>query len=288
MRTYLITFLILLISMLITAGCGEVSSTEEAVFPTQTPKTLKPIPTETAVPTSIPTTPQEFVNTPTPTIIPVTATPDVPFEEVTFTTQDGVNIAATLFGESDLAVLLLHMGRGTAIWNNQEDWHPFARYLADQGYATLTIDFRGRGKSGGEFASDPLILDTQAALNFLQERGFERFVCIGAGVGGTTCMHPTFHVDLSGIIVLSGSLGSGITNKVTEAELAQLTIPKLYIYGEKDSFGFPEAMQKIYRVSAEPKALITCDTGAHGSDLLNVACGDEIREKILAFLGEID
>jgi pimeloyl-ACP methyl ester carboxylesterase len=288
MHTFRKSMLTLLISMMIATGCGEASPTEETVFPTGAPTTTKPFPTETAPATPLPPTPEKLADTPTPTLIPATATPDVPFEEVTFTTEDGVNIAATLFGEGDLAVLLLHMGRGTASWNHQEDWHPFARYLADQGYPALTIDFRGRGKSGGEFASDPLILDAQAALNFLLERGFERFVCIGAGVGGTTCMHSTFHADLSGIVVLSGSLGSGTTNKVTEADLAQLTIPKLYLYGEKDSFGFPEAMQKIYQISAEPKALITCDTAAHGSDLLNAACEEDIREQILSFLDEID
>lgn len=276
-----------IICLMFVAGCTSSDSPETALTETATPAAESIATTITRSPTNTLAFTPKSTSTSTPPPSPTT-TPDIPIEEVTFTTEDGVDIAATLFGDGDMAVLLLHMGKGKATGNDQEDWHPFARILAEQGYTALTVDFRGRGGSGGEFANDPVTLDAQAALDFLQGRGFTRFVCIGAGVGGTTCMHLTLTQDLAGLVVLSSSLSAGQTNQITEADLKKLTIPKLYLYGERDGFGFPEAMENIYRVSGEPKELFTCDTAAHGSDLLSGSCGEDSQQGILEFLDDLD
>ena len=209
-------------------------------------------------------------------------------EEVNFTTSDGVEIAANLFGpgDGDMAVLLLPMGKGKASNNSQKDWFPFARYLAEQGYTALTLDFRGRGGSGGEFGNDLLPLDVQAALQYLQERGFERVVCVGAGMGGTTCIRLTVDgVAFEGLVILGMSLEAGPTNKVSLAEVSQIDIPKLYFYAENENSGFIYAMEEIYAASHPPKEMLVCpDTAAHGTEMLNVACGEEIRQKTLSFL----
>lgn len=276
-------FSLLITYLIFVAACepvsplnSEIQESSATVFekiPTTTPTVINLAPTPTAEPA-----------TPTLTAIPPSPIPDVPFEAVSFTTEDGVEIAATLIGDGDRAILLLHMGKGAATGNNQEDWHPFARFLADRGYSVLTPDFRGRGDSGGEFVNDPLMLDAQAGIEFLRGRGVTRFICIGAGVGGTTCMHIATTESLEGLVVLSSSLQAGPTNLVTESDLAQLSIPKLFLYGERDGFGFPEAMENIYQKSAQPKELITCDTAAHGSDLLYGTCGEDIHQQILTFL----
>jgi len=279
---------ILLIIFFLTSGCVQADPAVETISSNEAAVESPIIPTKAPSATIPPPTPIKLTDTPKATAIPATATPDVLVEEVTFSTQDGVNIAATLFGDGDLAVILLHMGKGKATGNDQEDWHPLARSLAEGGYSALTVDFRGRGESGGEFTNDPVTLDTQAALDFLHERGFDRPVCIGAGIGGTTCMHFAALDVFAGMVILSASLVVGPINYVTEKELGQLTIPKLYLYGERDGHGFPDAMQKIYQVSAQPKAVITCDTAAHGSDLLISSCGEDIHQQIFSFLENIE
>jgi alpha/beta superfamily hydrolase len=212
----------------------------------------------------------------------------VPIEEVTFTTTDGIPIAATLFGDGQPAILMLHMGKGAATGNDQQDWHPLARRLAAQGFSALTVDFRGRGASGGDFENDPVALDARAALDFLHQQGHSSYVCVGAGVGGTTCMVLALEDPPEGMIIMSSSLSVGPNNQVNEADLAKFGMPKLLIYGEKDAFGFPQAMQDIYRRSAEPRFLFTCDSAAHGSDLLYGACGEEIYQQIISLLEEIN
>jgi pimeloyl-ACP methyl ester carboxylesterase len=274
--------------LILTGGCAQANPEDVTISPNDATATAPIISTETPSATIPPPSPVKLTDTPTATAIPATATPDVLVEEVTFTTQDGVNIAATLFGDGDLAIILLHMGKGKATGNDQEDWQPFARSLAEGGYSALTVDFRGRGESGGEFSNDPVTLDTQAALDFLHERGFDRPVCIGAGIGGTTCMHFAALDEFAGMVILSASLVVGPINYVSESELGQLTIPKLYLYGERDGHGFPDAMQKIYQVSAQPKGIISCDTAAHGSDLLISSCGEDIQQQIFSYLENLE
>jgi pimeloyl-ACP methyl ester carboxylesterase len=266
-------------------GCTGQPSTSELPAPTNPilPTAASPVPGES--PTA--TFPVQ-TDTAQPTTVPPTPTPDVLVEEVTFSTQDGIPIAATFFGDGDLPVLLLHMGKGLATNNTQVDWHPFARRLASDGYPGLTVDFRGRGESGGEFENDPVILDARAALDFLQQRGFDRYVCIGAGLGGTTCMVLAQTEPPAGLIVLSSTLSAGPTNTIEETDLAHLSMPKLIAYGEKDGFGFPEAMEDIYRRAAEPKQLVTCDSAGHGSVLLYGSCGEELYQQILSLIQDID
>ncbi len=220
----------------------------------------------------------------------VTKTLDIPSEKVSFVTEDDVQLGATLFGtQDDLVVLLLHMGKAKGSNNTQKDWHSFARFLAENGYTSLTLDFRGRGESSGDVRNDLLPLDILAAIQYLQEQGYERFVCVGAGMGGTTCMRLALDgVDLDGLVVLAASLQAGPNNQVTTAEIPRIQIPKFYIYGENDGYGFSDAMEKIYAASTYPKELLICpDTAAHGTELLNMACGDEIRKKMMVYLNAL-
>ncbi len=290
---------ILLLQLSFIMGCGNFAPETDTISPALTtiPPTKTTIPsTATEIPsthTPEPTLVPSLTSTPTPTPQPSpTSTPDVPFEEVNFTTDDNVNLSATLFDvKGDVAVLYLHMGNtgNVQTYYNNKDWHSTARFFADQGYPALTLDFRGRGKSGGEFKNDLLPLDVLAALQFLKERGYERFVCVGADVGGLTCMRLAVDgVDFEGLVVLSTTLSAGQKNKITTTEIAQIEIPKLYFYGENDGFGLSDAMETIYASSMFPKNLIVCpDTAAHGTELLNGACGDQIKQQILAFLDEL-
>lgn len=253
----------------------------ETAAPEPSPTDIPPTATSTAAPTVAPPTP-----TPLPPAEPtVTATPDVPFEEVTLTTEDGMNLAATLFGDGKVAVLLLHHGIGNA---DEKSWHSFARSAAERGFAVLTLSYRGRGKSGGDPDRGNLLTDARAAATFLQERGFGRLVCMGAGVwGATPCIQLASEVGLDGLVVLSSSLTPSPDSEVTDEDLKELTAASLYVYGERDHEGIPEAMTEMYRLSPEPKEIVTFDTTARGTELLRSAYADDMRELLLGFLAEL-
>lgn len=265
------------------SGCTISPSTQEPseLISTSPSATITPKPSLTPTHTSFTDTPE----LPTETLLPSetaqpTATLDVPFEKVTFQTEDGVEIAATLFGEGDTVLLMLHMGKGYA---DQESWHPFARLAAEQGFAALTVDLRGRGDSGGEMYPPWMILDARAARDFLRQRNFNRIVCLGASMGGTTCLRLALDGDLTAVVVISSTQSVGGENGVSAPDLRALTIPKLFVYGVRDSM-IPAEMELMFRNSTEPKQLITYDHAAHGTDLFLSIYGDDLRQQLFTFL----
>jgi dienelactone hydrolase len=94
-------------------------------------------------------------------------------QDVSFRTDDGVTIAATLYlpARSGPGVILLH-----ALGRTREEWHAVATRLADAGFVALAIDLRGHGASGplpeGTDLEDltKMMADVRAARAFLGSR----------------------------------------------------------------------------------------------------------------------
>jgi pimeloyl-ACP methyl ester carboxylesterase len=176
------------------------------------------------------------------------------------------------------------MGAGNA---SQRSWHPFARNIAQKGYTALTIDFRGRGNSSGALQINNLIIDARSAIQFLEELGYNHFICIGASMGGTTCMRLALDIPLEGMAILSSTLSLGRDNRVTGDDLSQLEIPKLFIFGDRDYADISYAMNMAYDSSAQPKELVVYDSAAHGTDLFLGPHGDDLRQRLIRFIDEI-
>ena len=269
MKRRVLASIILLISAI---SCAPMPTPMEMILTLTPTTTLTPRPT--------------FTETPIVTLTPLpTSTPDVPTEAISFTTEDDLTIAGTLFGKGDVAVLLLHMGLGSV---DQHSWHDFAQLLAEEGYTALAIDFRGRGASEGNYsrglATNLIIKDARAAVKFLQARGYNRLVCMGASMGGTTCLRLALEVDLEGVVVIASTISIGPDNKVTIEDLRQLAIPKLFIVGSRDIQNVVSDMSIMYKVAQEPKEEIIYDNAAHGTNLLLSPFGDDLRQQLLKFL----
>jgi dienelactone hydrolase len=110
-------------------------------------------------------------------------------QEVTFHTDDGVAIAASLYlpARPGPGVILLH-----ALSRTREDWQMVAARLADAGFVTLAIDLRGHGASGplpqGASLEDltGMLADVKAARAFLATRhdvAPNRIGIAGASIG---------------------------------------------------------------------------------------------------------
>jgi MYXO-CTERM domain-containing protein len=107
--------------------------------------------------------------------------PDLAFEEVSFTTDDGLRLEGWYLPSRNGAAVIVHPGRV-----GRQD---YARLLAEHGYGALLFDRRGEGESEG----DPNLLgwggvpDLTAAVDFLEARPDvdpERIGAIGLSVGG--------------------------------------------------------------------------------------------------------
>lgn len=138
----------------------------------------------------------------------------------------------------------------------------------------MTVDLRGPGDYEGEMHPSKMILGARAGFEFLRQRNFKRVVCLGASMGGTTCLRLALDGDLAGVVVISSTQSVGGENGVGSPDLRSLMIPKLYVYGKRDAI-IPVDMEMMFRNSAEPKQLIIYDHCAHGTNLLLSTNGDD-------------
>ena len=206
-------------------------------------------------------------------------------ETVTFTTQDGVRLSGTLLGEGDIAVVFAHQGTYGA---DQTTWQPFARLLAENGFATLTFDFRGVGQSEGRLKPSKLIYDVNAAIDFLHERGYDKIACVGASMGGTACLRAALDQPLIAVVVFASTKAIGSPTAIQEDELSHLTISKLFLTASGDHSIVVRQTTRMYEVSAEPKELrIFEGKTEHGTDLFNTDVHDELTEILYIFLSEL-
>jgi len=216
--------------------------------------------------------------TPAPTATPIpTPTPQpIVTEKVSFVTEDGVTLSGTLFpGGGDLAVVLAHQGAGQP---SQKSWHTFATLAAQRGFTALPFDFRS--DFGG-----PLDRDVVAAVRFLRRRGYTRIACIGASMGGTSCLVAALTEELAGVGVIGSdwSTGGGLT--LEPADLAALTMPKLFVTTDNDRFtGIPAVMKSIYKQAPEPKQFQEYPGTAHGTEIFGTKYRDDFRALLMGFL----
>ena len=229
------------------------------------------------------TIPPHSTETPSPDDATSTSN-STPIEEVTFLTEDGVRLAGTLFGDGDIAVILAHQG---TVGADQTTWHPFAHLIAERGFTAFTLDFRSKGQSEGQLEYGSLGLDINATIHFLQTRGYSHIICVGASMGGTACIRAALENDLKGLIVFASTMiaGAGKNSlKVEQDDLADLTLPKLFITADKNSYSVVDHIQRMYDMSPEPKDVILLEGSEHGTDLFDTEVGDELTITLLEFL----
>jgi predicted alpha/beta-fold hydrolase len=246
------SFMVLSIFILLAASCTA-RETRQAEFQSTEPSNPSPLP---AQPSQLPTSQSTATSTPRPTIdlklvLTSIITVEYQVKYITLWTSDDVQIIAKQYGEGEPAVILAHQGTFGA---SQRDWDPFARMIAQRGYTAATLDFRGYGHSKGDStARNYLIRDMRALIDYLKGEGYRRFVCIGASMGGTTCLRAAVEYDLEGIVII-GSLWSN---------------------------GEPTAM---YEAAQEPKQLRIFPGDVHGTLMFRQPYGQQFTAELLVFL----
>lgn len=101
---------------------------------------------------------------------------------------DGVQLAATSFGNEDQPVVILMHGAGQTRYS----WRNAGQYLAEAGWRAVTVDTRGHGNSdwpeNGDYAIDTLVADLIAVVRFFTNGTGFKPVLVGASLGGITGM----------------------------------------------------------------------------------------------------
>jgi dienelactone hydrolase len=208
---------------------------------------------------------------------------------VTFTTEDGVELAGRLFGPDDASagVVLAHM-----LPADQGSWYDFAQRLGSMGYRALTFDFRGycpggdAGCSGGKREIARIWQDVLAAKDYLTSKGVTRVALVGASMGGTASLVAAAQVptEIEAVITLSAPVS--IEGLTAGPEVVQASgAAKLFMAGDGDTTA-ADAASTFYEESLQPKKLEILTTSDHGTDLLTGNQGEIARTTILTWLGQ--
>jgi pimeloyl-ACP methyl ester carboxylesterase len=208
---------------------------------------------------------------------------------VRFTSLGEVELEGRLF-EADGAtagVVLAHMQPA-----DQSSWFDYAETLADEGYRTLTFNFRGTCPGGdagcSEGVIDPALSwhDVQAAVRFLRSTGIPRVAVIGASAGGAAALVAAARPGsrVAAVAALSAPVTTGALT-VSPETLVAATAAKLFIAGTGDATAATDA-QRMYDQSVPPKRVEIVPSDEHGSDLLEGNQGPNVRGLLAVWLAQ--
>jgi pimeloyl-ACP methyl ester carboxylesterase len=208
---------------------------------------------------------------------------------VSFTTEDGVELAGRLFGPDDASagVVLAHM-----LPADQSSWYDFAQRLGSLGYRALTFDFRGycpggdAGCSEGTKSTTAIWQDVLAANDFLASKGVTRVAFIGASMGGTASLVAAAQLPTGVEAVITLSAPMSIDGLTAGPDVVQASgAAKLFLAGDEDTTAADTA-SALYDASLQPKKLQIFTTADHGTDLLTGNQGEIARTTILTWLDQ--
>ncbi len=185
-----------------------------------------------------------------------TSAPDVPTEDVTFTSADGVELTGRIYGTGTTAIVASHMAN-----KSKADYASSAPLLAAAGFTVLAYDGRGDGASS---QGDPAqrVQDPIAAIDLVRSRGATKVFLLGASRGGALSLTAAMQTPVDGVITLSAPPPAEGPESV-----AAVTAPSLYVNSENDDFA--ESTQAMYDAANEPRELQMYPDGGHGVALFN-------------------
>jgi pimeloyl-ACP methyl ester carboxylesterase len=208
---------------------------------------------------------------------------------VSFTASGGVELEGRIFEAegASAGIVLAHMQPA-----DQSSWFEEAETLADEGYRTLTFNFRGycpggdAGCSGGETDLAMLWRDVQAAVRYLRSTGIPRVAVIGASMGGTAALVAAAQpgARIGAVATLSAPMAIGGL-AVTPETLVAATSAKLFVAGNGDVTAADDA-QRMYDLSVPPKRVEIVPSDDHGTELLDGNQGPNVRRLLSVWLAQ--
>jgi fermentation-respiration switch protein FrsA (DUF1100 family) len=221
-------------------------------------------------------------------------------ESVSFTTEDGLNLAGWFVPAADPRA-----GHTVIVFNgnagNRAYRAPLASALARQGIATLLFDYRGFGGNPGTPSEEGLSRDARAALDYVVSRpdvDRDRIVYFGESLGAGVAIRLASERKPAALIVRSpfASLVSVarrhypflpvrwlLRERYPSDELIRrMTCPTLVITGGYDSIVPVEESRKLYDAAPEPKQLLRIEGADHND--FELLAGPRLVEAIVGFL----
>ncbi len=235
-----------------------------------------------------------------------------PYEEVTLTTEDGLDLAAWYVPSENGAAVIVFPGRDSRA--------PQARMLAEAGYGVLMLDMRGQGESEGvpnPFGWDST-KDLDAAVAYLEGRPdveSGRIGGIGFSVGGELMIQEAAENEGLRAVVSEGAgerswresalqdaggwpsivtvaatdgvvaVVTGTTPPPSLKELVGRVSPRpLFLIYATNGQGGENLNPQYYEAAGEPKEIWEITAGGHTGGF--EAEGEEYERRVLGFFQE--
>ena len=161
--------------------------------------------------------------------------------------------------------------------NVASEWDVIAPELAARGYMVLTYEYIRGGNTR--------TLDLRDVLAFMRGQGAEEIVLIGASRGGVVTVQlaadPEGKAEVVAIAVISAPISYQGTTFYTAEEMSSITVPKLVINTEGDTYS--EHTQEMYELFVEPKELHIYPGEAHGTQIFKLY-GDDLVQRLVDFV----
>jgi len=223
---------------------------------------------------------------PSMTSPPEAATPTAPMLEsgtVEIPGAEGLTLRGTWTAPAEApaaAVLLLHMYA-----RSRSDWQAFMARLTSAGYASLAIDLRGDGETGGEENWELAREDVRAAYQWLAARpevDSARIAVLGASIGANLSLWLGAQESGLGAVLLL-SPGFDYFRVQIEGLVEAYGERPLFLAAAEDDPYSAETVRGLAEAAAGPADLIVYPQGGHGTGMFDTT--PDLADRILAFLG---
>ncbi|CBE70090.1 MAG: alpha/beta hydrolase [Candidatus Methylomirabilis oxygeniifera] len=235
----------------------------------------------------------------------IEATPhnlDLAYEEISFTTQDGVRLNGWWIpGAGSPFTLLWFHGNGGNISYRLDN---IKRRHDLLGTSIFIFDYRGYGRSEGRTSEEGTYRDGDAAIRYLRSRGDvdpNKIVFLGESLGSAVAVEMAIRHGCAALVLESPFLsiaemakvtfpllpiGSFIQTKYdTLSKIGQVSVPLLIVHGDSDEIVPFRHGQRLFESANEPKEFYRIKD-AHHNDLYVVG-GTAYLETLNRFLSRM-
>ena len=178
-------------------------------------------------------------------------------EKFYYDTTNNIKLCGLLskVNNSNRIVVLCHGIRGNK--TERKSFDKLVKYLAENKYNSFRFDFRAHGESTGndyEMTITKEIEDLNMTLNFLNNRGFEEYILLGASFGGSIVSLLDYNkYNVKALIIWYGALDYKGTTVDMFSDEAKEIVDKQGYYktysnsGREFKFG-KELFKEVYRI----------------------------------------
>jgi len=204
-----------------------------------------------------------------------------------FNAADGTRLDGAELGSGPRGVLFLHESPSDLC-----GWEPYAAEVAKRGFHVLIIDLRAyglshRGRYGGIRGA---VADVRGAVNELKRLGAERVAVVGASYGGATALAtaPKLGSEIAGIVSMSGELDIGNAQLHALKAVPEITVPLLIMASRNDPYLDEEDARTMLRNAVFSRAqLVEFDGRDHGWNLLAFSHKQRAYLFLISFLRSV-